>query len=118
MEIKRILGIITALIVMLPVSGLVFAADAANQPIFNPVGWSGRTMMSGWDIISGWSAIDWFWMLAWYLIAIIIISLAVRWLVRVRHAPYRSSMEIIKERYAKGELTKEHFEEMKKELLK
>lgn len=85
---------------------------------FTPSGWSDRTASGGWGMMSGWTGISWFWMLIWYLFAVLLIALGVRWLVKVRHAPHKSSLEIIKERYAKGELTKEHFEEMRKELLK
>lgn len=85
---------------------------------FTPADWAGRTALGGWGMMSGWTGISWFWMLAWYLFAVVLIALGIRWLVRVRHAPHRSSLEIIKERYAKGELTKEHFEEMRKELMK
>lgn len=87
---------------------------------FTPAGWAGRTMMGGWELASGWTAIDWLWMLVWYLVIVMIIALGVRWLVNTRHLhlSHRSSLEILKERYAKGELNKEHYEEMKKELLK
>lgn len=84
--------------------------------VFTPTSWSGRTMMGGWGIMSGWAGISWFWMMIWYVLVVALIALGVRWLVRVRHAPHKSSLDIIKERYAKGELSKEHFEEMKKEL--
>lgn len=84
--------------------------------VFTPTNWAGRTMMNGWGMMSGWSGISWVWMLVWYVLVVALIALGVRWLVRVRHAPHRSSLEIIKERYAKGELSKEHFEEMRKEL--
>lgn len=84
--------------------------------VFTPSNWSGRTMMNGWGMMSGWAGISWFWMLVWYVLAVALIALGVRWLVKVRHAPHKSSLEIIKERYAKGELSKEHFEEMRNEL--
>ncbi len=113
---RKIFSIVSFCAALFSMNGFVFAADQT----FTSSGWSGRTMMSGWDIMAGWSAIDWFWMLAWYLMAVAIIVLGVRWLVNTRHMhiSHRSSLEILKERYAKGELNKEHFEEMRKELLK
>lgn len=84
--------------------------------IFTPSIWAGSTMMNGWGMMSGWTGISWAWMLLWYVLAVMLIALGVRWLVKVRHAPHRSSLDILKERYAKGELSKEHFEEMRKEL--
>lgn len=84
--------------------------------VFTPSNWAGRTMMNGWGIMSGWAGISWAWMLTWYVLVVTLIALGVRWLVKVRHAPHKSSLEILKERYAKGELSKEHFEEMRDEL--
>lgn len=84
--------------------------------VFTPSNWAGRTMMNGWGMMSGWTGISWAWMLIWYVLVVALIALGVRWLVKVRHATHKSSLEILKERYAKGELSKEHFEEMRDEL--
>jgi len=57
-----------------------------------------------------------FMVLFWFLIIYLIISLLRG--RRNHHFMDDSSMEILKERYAKGEITKEQFETMKKDLQK
>ncbi|MBU0515149.1 MAG: SHOCT domain-containing protein [Proteobacteria bacterium] len=60
----------------------------------------------------------------WVLVAVGIVAL-ITWLVRSARGPGSSSgpsgprrgnMDILKERYAKGEITKEEFQSMKKDL--
>ncbi len=84
-------------------------------PTTYQAGWG---MMDGWSGGYGWSWLSWIWVALWYVIAILLVMLGIRWLRKSHLIGHRSSMEILKERYAKGELTKEHFEEMRKELLK
>jgi putative membrane protein len=60
-----------------------------------------------------------FWLLFWILI-IVIAYLLIKWLVeqnKTRSAGEKSALDIAKERYARGEITKEEFEEMKKRLV-
>ncbi|MBU6141607.1 SHOCT domain-containing protein [Patescibacteria group bacterium] len=78
---------------------------------------AGKGMMGDWGY--EWSWFSWIWVVLWYALAVVLVILGIRWL-RKSHliGGHHSSMEILKERYAKGELTKEHFEEMRKELLR
>ena len=60
-------------------------------------------------------------MLVWWAIIIASIVLFVRWIIRQGHNWKHSDkdvIEILKERYAKGEIDKLKYEEMKKELEK
>lgn len=87
-------------------------------------GYSG-SMMGNWganDAFSGVSGIAGFiLMLAFWALIIVGIVVFVRWIInqtklndtRTGKAP----LEILKERYAKGEITKEEFEKIKKDLV-
>jgi len=60
-----------------------------------------------------------FGLLFWILI-IVIAYLLIKWLVeqnKTRGGEEKSALDIAKERYAKGEITEEEFEEMKKRLV-
>ncbi|OGZ32693.1 MAG: hypothetical protein A2V69_03710 [Candidatus Portnoybacteria bacterium RBG_13_40_8] len=72
----------------------------------NPMGWFGFGF--------GWIFMILFWgLIVWGLIVFI------RWIGKQgeREDKSRSVLEILKERYAKGEINKEEFEEKKKDLL-
>ncbi|NTU99267.1 SHOCT domain-containing protein [Candidatus Falkowbacteria bacterium] len=63
-----------------------------------------------------------FFMLFWWVIIIVAIVALVKWLVSnpgdIRQGPRDdSAMAILKERYAKGEINKEEFENKKKDLM-
>jgi putative membrane protein len=74
-------------------------------------GYEGYNMVFG-----GW--IGWIFIVLWWAIIIIALVSLVRWAVKFKkyHGHEKSPMEIIKERYAQGEITKEEFESMKKDL--
>lgn len=58
-----------------------------------------------------------FMLLFWGLV-IVAIVLAIRWLVsQGRQSPPDSALEILRQRYARGEINKEEFEAMKRDLL-
>lgn len=86
--------------------------------VFSPSTWASRTMMTGRIMMAGWSGMSWAWALLLYSGLVILIALSVRWLVKIKNKPEKSLLDIVKERYAKGELSKEHFDEIRNELTK
>ncbi len=68
----------------------------------------------------GWSIFGFLWMILWWAVIIIGIIALVRWLGHGRHHGWHdhghSALDILKERYAKGEIDKKEFEERKKDL--
>ncbi len=59
-------------------------------------------------------------MIIWWLVIIMAIVFLARWIIRQSATFYKreekSPIDILKERYAKGEITKEEFERIKKDL--
>jgi len=58
-------------------------------------------------------------MLFFWILVIILLALLVKWMVyqgKGGHETASRPLDILKERYAKGEITKEQFEQMKKDL--
>jgi len=84
-------------------------------------------MMWGWPMMGGFfgGGLGWIGMIFGFIFFVVIvigIILLIVWLVRrsgynVADKTSMHSLEILKERYAKGELTKEQYENMKKELV-
>lgn len=70
-------------------------------------GWGG--MMNGWG---GFGLFSWIFMAIFWLLLILGVIALVKWLT----TPSKTPLEILKERYAKGEIDRKKFEEMKKEL--
>jgi putative membrane protein len=67
---------------------------------------------------------DWGWgifMMVFWLIALVVVAVVVMHLLREHnhhtgHIQKSDPLDIVKERYAKGEITKEQFEQLKKDL--
>jgi len=58
--------------------------------------------------------------LLFWILLIVLAYLLIRWFVeqnKTRRGEEKSALDIAKERYAKGEITEEEFEEMKKRLM-
>ncbi|MBI2600453.1 SHOCT domain-containing protein [Candidatus Daviesbacteria bacterium] len=72
-------------------------------------------MMGGWG---GFGILGWVTMLAFWILLILGVIALIRYLGgwSKRGDEGRSTLDILKERYARGEIGKKEFEEMKKEL--
>lgn len=73
---------------------------------------------------TGWGIMAFIWTILWWIIVVGGIILVVRW-IRDGHHPHwrgdhyhhgRSALDILRERYAKGEIDKGEYEEKKKDL--
>ena len=73
--------------------------------------------MMGWGYGGGF---EWIFMALFWILAVIGLFILIRWLMPGHRRRWRdwghSAMDTLKERYAKGEIGKEEFEEKKKDL--
>ncbi len=78
----------------------------------------------GWGMMGGWSGFGfgWLWMVLWWALIIAGIVALVRWLGASSSASSgdaatgRKALDILKERYARGELDRETYEQMRRDL--
>ncbi len=83
-------------------------------------GWGHGPGMMGWEFGMGWFGLIMMGVF-WILIVVAIIFL-IRWLVASSRAgnhvqnPEETALEILKKRYARGEINKEEFEEKRRDL--
>jgi putative membrane protein len=84
-----------------------------------------NAMMPGWMMGGGWwgpgsGLFGWLFMLLFWVFIIVGAVLLIRWLMdetrSTGSARHETALDILKQRYAKGELAKEQFEAMKREL--
>lgn len=94
-------------------------SNAMSPGMMNMVGGGGYGMMAndfGYGMMGNWSPFGWgFGFISMLVFWGLIIWLIV-WLIKTYSIKSESSSEILKKRYAKGEITKKQFEEMKREL--
>jgi putative membrane protein len=78
-------------------------------------GWEGYGPMHNWD---GY-AFGWFWQILILVLIVLGIAVLVRWFAHPssQKPKEKTPIEILKERYAKGEINKQEFEEKKRDLL-
>jgi putative membrane protein len=79
-----------------------------------------------WDGYGGWGWGGWGFgllhMLGFWILLIVAVMLIVRWLggmsgrPDIGHAPHETALEVLKKRYARGEINKEEFESKKRDL--
>lgn len=98
---------------------LVFPAFFAGGGIAEAAGWGGRICPSGWGRGMMWGFPGGMFMM--FLLVLLVAVVAYVLLKRQGESrpvevPRETPLEIVKRRYAKGEITKEEYEEMKKEL--
>ena len=105
-------------ILILLVSVFMFSRNALAQ-YRDYYGWGmGPGMM-------GWGGVGWFgplFMVLFWVLIIVLIVLLIRWLLSSNHlkttgaAQADSALEILRQRYARGEIDKEEFDAKKKDL--
>jgi len=81
-----------------------------------------QMMMGGWSSPFGFTpfgGFDWIFMILWWVLIIAGVVALIKWLMnqsRGNHDHEKSPLEILKERYAKGEIDKKEFDEKQKDL--
>jgi len=103
---KRLSGCDTS--AQTPSNGLGF------MPMMWMIGGGGNPMMSGWN---GFGLLGWIPMLFLWILLILGVVALLRYLGRSgQQQEHRTPLDILKERYARGEINKKEFEEKKKDL--
>ncbi len=65
----------------------------------------------------GWGmGIGWLFMLLFWLLAVVGIVALIKWFVASSNAGGSRALNTLKERYAKGDITREQFEQMKRDI--
>lgn len=101
-------------------TSVTYGGMMGMMPFMYRSGLGGGTMsypyggMMGYDMM-GYGSLGWI-SLAFWILVVILLVLAIFWLYRNIGTGGVSASEILKQRYARGEITKKQFDEMKKDL--
>ncbi len=94
------------------ITSMMWMMGGGGNPMMGYGGWN--NMMGGW----GGFGFGWIFMIIFWILVILGVVALVRYLGNSGKAPkdHKTAVEILKERYAKGEIDKKQFEEMKKDV--
>ncbi len=70
-------------------------------------------------MMGSWGGFGWWWMALWWVLIIAGIAALVRWFssrADEEEKPAGKALEVLKERYARGELDRESYERMRRDL--
>lgn len=95
---------------MMPMMRMMMGSGMTINPRYGMMG--NNPMGFGYSYWSFWSVI---WLLLWIGVIVLIIWLIYKFIIK-REGISETSLEILKKRYAKGEISKKQYQEMKKEL--
>lgn len=84
--------------------------------MMNMMGGGSNSMMGNFGTnLTGW--FGWIFMILLWVLLILSIVALIKWLIHSAHGHKKSPLEILEERYAKGEIDKKEFERIKKDLI-